>query len=1075
MSIRVSRITIAALLWPIVFATSSTWAQSPSVNTSATSGQFSISQSGAANYRIPIQVPPGVAGMEPKLELAYNSQRGNGMFGLGWGLSGLSAITRCGQTLGQDGLKGSVNFDANDRFCLDGQRLILVGGSYGVAGSEYRTEIDSFSKIVANGATGNGPASFTVQTKAGLTLEYGNTTDSRVLAVKSSASTANWQVGNVRTWAQNKAADRLGNTMTLSYDQDSTTGAYYPQRIDYTGNATSTPARAPSASLQFVSDTTRLDTAPVYMAGALFNSTKRINALRAYIGANLVKEYRLAYAAQSTSLDKSKPISVTECDGIGACLPPVSLTWGSPGTNAFAASTTALSGQYGTAQGWSDNTTFPRFMVDVNGDGLPDIVGFSGGGVYVALNYGDGTFAAPSYGLNGQYGTAQGWTDNNTYPRLLVDVNGDGFPDVVGFSGSGVYVALNNKNGTFAAPSYWLSNQFSPAQGYVNNSVNPRFLADVNGDGLPDIVGFDATDVYVSLNTGTGGFAAPTYWLSGQFGVNQGWVDSSTNPRDLVDINGDGLLDLVGFAGGGVSVAINTGSGFETASSTAANYSCLSGRTLIGSACGVPAAPVMGCPAGMLRAEYDIGFDCYYLGNNFQHYAPVIVGYACAAGTLLGSSCTIPANYSCPTGYTLSGSLCGLNIVGGGASGMWASAQFGVTQGWVDNKTAPRTLIDINGDGLPDIVGFGPSGVMVSLNTGAGFAPALNWLSAQYGIAQGWTDNNVTPRQLVDINGDGLPDIVGFGPNGVMVSLNTGTTFAAPISWNTAFGSSAAAGSWVGNSTTPRMVVDVNGDGLPDIVGFSGSSVMVASNSRSLASNYVANVTDSLGASIAPSYSALTAGKATNSSIYTKDSGANAATFPKVDMAAPYYVVSGVAKSNGVGGSQITSYTYGGLKFEAASGRGMLGFRWFKAHDQQTGIERYSEYNQNWPTTGLPTLSETRLFGSGNAGVLQRTVVTLGCQIPKTTAACAVAAGNTYFPYAAQTVQSGWDMNGTAMPVTTSTYTYGQSPQFGDPTQTAVATNDGASKTTLNAYYPPDSTHWIVGRLQSATTTSVKP
>jgi len=83
----------------------------------------------------------------------------------------------------QDGKHGSVNFDANDRFCLDGQRLILVAGSgaYGAANSQYRTEIPTFTKIVANGSAGlSGPASFTAYQKSGETVQYGATATSLV-------------------------------------------------------------------------------------------------------------------------------------------------------------------------------------------------------------------------------------------------------------------------------------------------------------------------------------------------------------------------------------------------------------------------------------------------------------------------------------------------------------------------------------------------------------------------------------------------------------------------------------------------------------------------------------------------------------------------------------------------------------------------------------------------------------------------------------------------------------------------------------------------------------------------------
>ena len=72
-------------------------------------GQFSVNTLGGAAYVIPLQAPPGTGGIEPKLALSYSSQSGNGLLGVGWGLSGLSAITRCARTLAQDSINGGVN------------------------------------------------------------------------------------------------------------------------------------------------------------------------------------------------------------------------------------------------------------------------------------------------------------------------------------------------------------------------------------------------------------------------------------------------------------------------------------------------------------------------------------------------------------------------------------------------------------------------------------------------------------------------------------------------------------------------------------------------------------------------------------------------------------------------------------------------------------------------------------------------------------------------------------------------------------------------------------------------------
>src|SRR5262245_11331910 len=50
----------------------------------AVPGVFSVSPGGQATYRIPLVVPPGRLGMEPKLALAYDSGADEGPLGVGF-------------------------------------------------------------------------------------------------------------------------------------------------------------------------------------------------------------------------------------------------------------------------------------------------------------------------------------------------------------------------------------------------------------------------------------------------------------------------------------------------------------------------------------------------------------------------------------------------------------------------------------------------------------------------------------------------------------------------------------------------------------------------------------------------------------------------------------------------------------------------------------------------------------------------------------------------------------------------------------------------------------------------------
>ena len=115
-------------------------------------GAVSVNNRGAANYAIPLKTPPGRGGMEPQLSINYDSESGNGPLGVGFSISTgfAQSITRGRSILARDGIVSGVNFDSNDKFYLDGKRLICVSGTYGSPGSSYRTEVDSFEQIRAS-------------------------------------------------------------------------------------------------------------------------------------------------------------------------------------------------------------------------------------------------------------------------------------------------------------------------------------------------------------------------------------------------------------------------------------------------------------------------------------------------------------------------------------------------------------------------------------------------------------------------------------------------------------------------------------------------------------------------------------------------------------------------------------------------------------------------------------------------------------------------------------------------------------------------------------------------------------
>jgi hypothetical protein len=130
-----------------------------------------------------------------------------------------------------------------------------------------------------------------------------------------------------------------------------------------------------------------------------------------------------------------------------------------------------------------------------------------------------------------------------------------------------------------------------------------------------------------------------------------------------------------------------------------------------------------------------------------------------------------------------------------------------------------KQMADMNGDGLLDVVAFGNDGVYVSLNNYSTFSPAKRW-TVEYCKVRNW-DTTKHLRFIKDLNKDGLPDIIGFFDDGIYVSLNENGFFKQIEKWSPDFSYNAG---WR-VTTNLRFLSDINNDGYPDIVGIASDGI----------------------------------------------------------------------------------------------------------------------------------------------------------------------------------------------------------------------------------------------------------
>jgi hypothetical protein len=366
------------------------------------------------------------------------------------------------------------------------------------------------------------------------------------------------------------------------------------------------------------------------------------------------------------------------------------------------------------------------YVVDVNGDGLPDIL------------YGDDTsipsiihvlLAQPTGGY--LPGPPLVLPDNVGPDCRTLDANGDGKVDLVCIQliddfDVAIATFLGNGDGTFQAPIY--SGQM---QSY-NFAFMPWIFspADLNGDSIPDLIVHDRLDgfSYVLLGDGTGRFTVTStvndiITTIGSYGDLDYFV---------MDLNGDGKADLV--SSNGPIVYLGNGDGtFQQGTGYGDNFSCV---------------------------YHDMEGD----------------GHPDAVCGALGTDSFGDAN-----GNT------DLIILHGNPDGSFNTTpiltnSYGNGTGGQGTFIAPLAIADLNGDGIPDILAYSSDGFSVLLGQ-----PHLSFLNPVHYAVGYLAGMGELSSQFADLNKDGTLDVVACGPNGIYISYGIKDgTFNAPPAYEVA-------------------------------------------------------------------------------------------------------------------------------------------------------------------------------------------------------------------------------------------------------------------------------------------------
>lgn len=257
-------------------------------------GAFSVSESGAATYTIPFDLPDGLDGIRPDLGLVYNSQSGNGVAGMGVSIYGLSSITRSMRDISRDGSTKGILYTDADVYSIDGTRIIQLNEN------DYRPE--------------NQPTVYIQKFGSGTSQTFRASLPNGCIAYYEYKATANVPYA----WYLSKMEYANGNVIYYNYTTDN--GCVYLSKVSYGANLGASSGLENAVNFEYED---RDDASPYIVNAVKCSMKKRLKTVRIKTNNNTYRIYTLNYINDDAF---SRLKSVTESNG-SSNLPAVTFTW----------------------------------------------------------------------------------------------------------------------------------------------------------------------------------------------------------------------------------------------------------------------------------------------------------------------------------------------------------------------------------------------------------------------------------------------------------------------------------------------------------------------------------------------------------------------------------------------------------------------------------------------------------------------------------------------------------------------------------------------------------------------------